>query len=59
MLQIQNYVSLSDEDKERIPLMVGGARFYAPTQILKDQFAQNANLGNGEKDVRLGITVGL
>ena len=57
MLQIQNYVSLSDEDKERIPLMVGGARFYAPTQILKDQFAQNANLGNGEEDVRLGITV--
>ncbi|MCO6475333.1 MAG: RagB/SusD family nutrient uptake outer membrane protein [Phaeodactylibacter sp.] len=57
MLQIQNYVSLSDEDKARIPLMVGGARFYAPTQILKDQFAENAALGNGQEDIRLPITV--
>ena len=57
MLQIQNYVSLPDEAKTRIPLMVSGARFYAPTQILYDQFISNANLGNGAADVRQGITI--
>ncbi len=56
MLQIQNYVSIPEEAKERIPRMVSGARFYAPTQVLADQFTANAALGNGEEDLRRGIT---
>lgn len=57
MLQIQNYTALSPEEMSRIPRMETGVRFYAPTALLRDQFAENSALGNGQEDFREGITV--
>ncbi len=43
---------LSDEDKERIPFIRGGIRFYTTTQLFRDEIVANAALGNGKEDPR-------